>query len=312
MYLLTFACKSSSERHQIQKCYHQRSYCNCLCPSWILPSPRHGRPPERRRVVKKKFFKDLWTYNVIGPDILSQTMHWSILWQTPITNAGSDFAMTFGVRTASIFLSVFRNTFRHLLKSSRRSQGRSRRCMSKTTSSCVNYSGPSTTFHILEAHMVKWLRLVGRSPMKQLEARKRWMTVTAMILWTTISTITTGPSSTELVRILTDQIHIHINAPESAESLYRAYTNVLNTLKAREEIFKKFNASVRPDLVKKWEEVDDTPRRDPITKKVISVHEAKFKTSQYFVILLLIIVLIPLFSPSHAKKGLPSSSHAGG
>jgi hypothetical protein len=126
------------------------------------------------------------------------------------------------------------------------------------------------------------------------------------------STITTGPSFTELVRISTDQICIQTNAPESAESLYRAYTNVLNSLKAREEIFKRFNVSVRPDLVKRWEEVDDTPRRDPVTKKVISVHEAKFKTSPCFVILPLLINVLILFSPSYAKKGLPSSSHAGG
>jgi hypothetical protein len=33
--------------------------------------------------------------------------------------------------------------------------------------------------------------------------------------------------------------------------------------------------------------MDDTPRRDPVTKKVISVHEAKFKTSPYFVFLLI-------------------------
>jgi hypothetical protein len=123
-----------------------------------------------------------------------------------------------------------------------------------------------------------------------------------MILWMITSTITAGPSSTELVCILTDQICIQTNAPESAESLYRAYTNVLNTLKAHEEIFKRFNASVHPDLVKKWEEVDNTPRRDPVTKKVISVHEAKFKTSQCLVILLLLINVLILFSPSMQKK----------
>ena len=112
-----------------------------------------------------------------------------------------------------------------------------------------------------------------------------------------ISTITTGPSFTELVCISTVQIYILLqtNAPTKlAESLYRAYTNVLNTLKAREEIFKRFNSSVRPDLVKKWEEVDDTPRKDPVTKKVISVHEAKFKTSLCLTISLLIIVLTSL------------------
>jgi hypothetical protein len=137
------------------------------------------------------------------------------------------------------------------------------------------------------------------------------MTVTAMILWMITSTTTTGPSSTELVRTLTDQIRIQTNGSESAESLYRAYTNVINTLKAREENFKKFNASVRPDLVKKWEEVDDTPRRDPVTKKVVSVHEAKFKTSRcFFVFLLLIIVLTTLQHLLRKKRLTKLSSHA--
>ena len=96
---------------------------------------------------------------------------------------------------------------------------------------------------------------------------------------------------------------------ELADSLYRAYTNVLNTLKMREENFKRFNASVRSDLVKKWEEVDDTPRMNLVTKSVISVHKANFKICRY-------IVVCPindfnfLSSPSNTEKGLPSTARS--
>ena len=70
----------------------------------------------------------------------------------------------------------------------------------------------------------------------------------------------------------------------------------------REESFKKLNASVRLDLVKKWEEVDDTPRMNPVTKEIISVHEAKFKTGGCHVVFSLVKFFDPMLAPPTQKK----------
>ena len=99
------------------------------------------------------------------------------------------------------------------------------------------------------------------------------------------------------------------------ESLYRAYINCLNSLKLQEEGFSKLNGSLWADLVKKWEEVDNTPRQDKVTKSVISVHEARFKSCMFFLFCAmsssLSLSLLTHFSPSHPKKGLWKTSSPG-
>jgi hypothetical protein len=62
-----------------------------------------------------------------------------------------------------------------------------------------------------------------------------------------------------------------------APFLYRSYIKCLDTLKTREKKFMEFSARFNPDIIKRWDAVDDTPKT--VGNEVISVHRPKFKNS---------------------------------
>ena len=55
-----------------------------------------------------------------------------------------------------------------------------------------------------------------------------------------------------------------------APFLYHSYIKCLDTLKTREKKFMEFSARFNPDIIKRWDAVDDTPKT--VGNEVINVH----------------------------------------
>lgn len=73
-----------------------------------------------------------------------------------------------------------------------------------------------------------------------------------------------------------------------AASLYRSYTRCLDMLKSREKSFFEFNSRFEPQLLAKWNDIDEVPRK--VGKKVISAHRSRL-TQRTFIHLSLTFML---------------------
>lgn len=60
-----------------------------------------------------------------------------------------------------------------------------------------------------------------------------------------------------------------------ASSLYTTYCNCLDTLKTRENDFRRLEMATNLEHLAKWSAIDDTPRKDG--KNVMSVHVARYE-----------------------------------